>query len=106
MATARDFILNLPSKVNTEALEGKDTVFHFKISGPGGGDFTAQIQNNTFDVKEGLEGEAKCVVSASDEVLMEILQGKRNPQMAVFTGKLKISNLGEMMKYAKTFGLM
>ena len=29
-----------------------------------------------------------------------------NPMMALLTGKLKISNQGEMLKYAKIFGLM
>jgi putative sterol carrier protein len=104
--TAREFIMQLPSKVNPEALTDKETTFHFKISGEGGGDFTANVKNGQFEVKEGLEGDAKCVVTTADSILMEIIKGERNPQMAVFTGKLKISNLGEMMKYAKVFGLM
>ena len=36
----------------------------------------------------------------------ESLPSKVNPMMAMMTGKLKISNPGEMMKYAKVFGLM
>ncbi|MCP4443568.1 MAG: SCP2 sterol-binding domain-containing protein [Aureispira sp.] len=105
--TAKEFILNMPNKINPEAMEGKgDTVFHFKVSGDGGGEFTAKAENGEFSVVEGLEGEAKCVITTSDKILSEILEKKRNPQMAVFTGKLKISNLGEMMKYAKPLGLM
>ncbi|MBK8429598.1 MAG: hypothetical protein IPL27_28240 [Lewinellaceae bacterium] len=35
-----------------------------------------------------------------------MLSGDLNPMMAMMTGKLKISNPGEMLKYAKMFGLM
>jgi putative sterol carrier protein len=104
--TARDFIMNLASRFNPEAVPNADSVFHFKISGEGGGDFTASVKDGICQVVEGLTGEAKCVVSTTDSTLVDIVTGKANAQMAVFMGKLKISNLGEMMKFAKPFGLM
>lgn len=105
--TARELLLALPEKFNSEAAADKpETTFHFKISGDGGGDFTAHLKDGKCEVQEGLTGEAKCVVSATNEVFTNIISGKQNPQMAVMMGKLKISNLGEMMKYAKLFGLM
>lgn len=104
--TAREFIMNLPSKINPESIEGKETCFHFVVSGDEGGDFTANIKDGKAEVVEGLVGESKCTVKTSDKILTKIIQGKQNPQMAVFTGKLKISNLSEMMKYAKVLGLM
>jgi len=45
-------------------------------------------------------------VSGSDQNFMGIVTGKLNPMMAILTGKVKISNQGEMLKYAKMFGLM
>ncbi len=105
--TARDFILGLPAKVNPEAFVGKeDTTFHFKLDGDGGGDFTAALNGGNLSISEGLQGESKCTITTSAKILMEIINKERNPQMAFFTGKLKVSNLGEMMKYAKAFGLM
>jgi putative sterol carrier protein len=103
--TARDFIMSLPAKISPEAIADKETCFHFVISGEGGGDFTANIKDGKADVVEGLVGESKCTVKAADKVLTDILQGKQNPQMAVLMGKLKISNLSEMMKFAKILGL-
>lgn len=103
--TSKDILLGLPSKVNAELLNGIDTVFHFKVNGEGGGDFTAKISNNEFIITEGLEGESKCTITTSNETFLGIINKSVNPQMAVFTGKLKISNLSEMMKYAKAFGL-
>lgn len=105
--SARDFILGLAEKINPEALAGKeDTRFHFKLDGEGGGDFTAAIEQGKLLIQEGLSGDAKCTVNAAAKVLMEIVKGERNPTMAFMTGKIKVSNIGELMKYAKTFGLM
>lgn len=104
--TAKEFLINLPSKVRPEALEGLETTFHFDISGDGGGQVTIYVKDGKCIAEEGLQGDAKCVVSAQEENLMNVLKGKINPLMAVLTGKLKISNQGEMLKYAKIFGLM
>jgi putative sterol carrier protein len=104
--TAKEFILALPAQVNPAALQDAQTCFHFQIAGDGGGDFTVQAKDGVCTAVEGLHDEAKCVVKCSDTLLEGIITKTENPQMAVFMGKLKISNLGEMMKYAKMFGLM
>ena len=105
--TAKEFIMSFPERINPEALAGKDdTVFHFQISGGEGGEFTCKHEGGKFTVEEGLQGEAKCVVSTSDKTLMKIVSGKSAPMMAVMTGKLKISNLTELTKFAKPLGLM
>ena len=67
---------------------------------------TVQLDNGKMSVSEGLSGEAACKVSASAATLGKLLSRDLNPMMAMMTGKLKISNPGEMMKYAKIFGLM
>ena len=105
--SARDFILGLSSKINPESLAGKaDTNFHFKLDGEGGGDFTAAIENEKLNITEGLSGTPKCIVTTTSAILMEIVRKERNPTMAFMTGKIKVSNIGELTKYAKTFGLM
>lgn len=106
--TARDFIHSLSSKFNPEAVPGASTVFHFKIKDAKGEvvDYTAKVENGVCTVEDGIHGDAKCVVSTSEETLVDVVTGKANAQMAVFMGKLKITNLGEMMKFAKPFGLM
>ncbi len=104
--TAKEFLMGLPAKVEPQTLEGLETVFHFDISGDGGGQVTVQVKDGTCVAKEGLDGDAKCVVKAKEDNLMNVMKGKLNPLMAVLTGKLKISNQKEMLKYAKIFGLM
>lgn len=104
--TAKEFITGLPTRVKPEALEGADTTFHFDISGADGGQFTLRAKDGKMEAVEGFEGEPKCVVKGSSENFMGLVSGKLNPMMALLMGKIKISNQGEMLKYAKMFGLM
>ncbi len=103
---SRDFIYKLPSKISPEAIEGHSTTFHFDLEGDAGGQYTVAVVNNQVIVTDGLSGEPTCVVRATEENFMKLIQGDLNPMMAVLTGKVKISNQGEMLRYAKIFGLM
>ncbi|MBR9920850.1 MAG: SCP2 sterol-binding domain-containing protein [Bacteroidetes bacterium] len=103
---AAKFIKGLPEKVNPAVVEGMETKFHFDISGDTGGKFTVDLKDGKVEVQDGLEGDPECTVRTSDENLGKLLKGDLNPMMAVMTGKVKISNPGAMMKYAKVFGLM
>ena len=103
---ASKFIKNLPEKVDPKLIEGMETNFQFDISGETGGQFTVELKNNAVQVHEAFVGEPECTVKTSDTNLAKLLKGELNPMMAVMTGKVKISNPGAMMKYAKIFGLM
>ena len=103
---AKEFILDLPNKVSPSAIEGLTTNFHFDLSGDGGGQFTVKVDDGQLSVAEGFEGDPKCKVAAGVSDLTGVIKGTVNPMMAVLTGKIKISNQGELMKYAKIFGLM
>ena len=104
MIDVKEFLLGLPAKVKPEAVEGLSTLFHFDIADAG--TFTIHLDEGKMKVSEGLEGDPACKVTASAETLTKILSKDLNPMMAMMTGKLKISNPGEMLKYAKIFGLM
>lgn len=101
----RHFITSLPSQVKKEWLEGVETVFHFDIEGETGGKFTVAVKDTEMVVHEELVEEPKCVVKTKEVHFLNLLKGDLNPMMAVFTGKLKVSNPGEIMKYAKLFGI-
>ena len=104
--TTKELLYGLPAKVSPSALEGLATVFHFDIEGGSGGQYTISVEDGKMKVEDGLVGEPKCVVRASDQNFINLVTGELNPMMAVLTGKVKISNQGEMIKYAKIFGLM
>lgn len=104
MINVRDFLYELPQKVNASAVEGLSTLFHFDVSDAG--QFTVRLQDGKFEISDGLSGEPVCKVTTSAESFSKLISGDLNPMMAMMTGKLKISNPGEMLKYAKIFGLM
>jgi putative sterol carrier protein len=101
---AKEFLFSLPVKANPDAIEGLSTTFHFEISDSG--NYTVSLQDGKLEVTEGLNGEASCSVKTTAESFSKLVSGDLNPMMAMMTGKLKISNPGEMLKYAKIFGLM
>lgn len=104
MLDIKKFLFDLPQKANADALEGLSTLFHFDIADSG--QFTVKLTDGKLEVTEGLSGEATCKVTTSAESFSKLLSGDLNPMMAMMTGKLKISNPGEMLKYAKMFGIM
>lgn len=101
--TAAEIIKSLPERLKKEKAEGIEANFHFQISGDRGGDFTVVLKDQAVTVTEGLEGDPSCVVTTTDEVYEDTELGRTNPQMAVMMGKIKISNLGEMMKFVGLF---
>ncbi len=104
--TATEFIHRLPQKASPEALEGVETNFYFDLAGEGGGQYTVVAKDGELRVLDGKQGDTKCTVTAKADQFMNVIRGETNPMMAVMTGKVKISNTGELMKYAKLFGIM
>jgi putative sterol carrier protein len=102
--TAREIILSLEQRFNSEKVdEDLDIIFHFDISGERGGLFTAHIEDDACKVSEGLTGEAKCIITCTDQVYEDLELGKTNAQMAFMMGKIKISNIMAMMKFIEYF---
>ncbi|MFN8310733.1 MAG: acyl-CoA dehydrogenase family protein [Chitinophagales bacterium] len=99
--TAREILYSLPDRLKVEKAEGMEGVFHFKMEGEG--DFTITLKDQKVNVEEGLHGDPTCEVKAKASDYADIELGKTNPQMAFMMGKIKISNLGEMMKFMGLF---
>ena len=104
METAREIILSLENRFKPEEVnDDLDILFHFDISGPDGGQFSVQIDDDKCVVTEGLQGDPKCLVSCTDKVYADLELGRTNAQMAIMTGKIKISNIMAMMKFINCF---
>jgi len=102
--TAKEIIYTLPKRFIPEKMEdGEESIFHFDLDGDDGGQFTVHITKEGCEVKEGLVGDAKCTIAAKDKIYKEIELGERKAQFALMTGKLKISDLGEMMSFMNLF---
>jgi len=102
-ATAAEILKGLPDRFLVEKAGDWETLFHFDLSGPEGGQFTVTIRGGACNVEAGLKGSPECVVRTSDRLYRDIELGKANAEVAFMTGKIKVSDLVEMMKFIKSF---
>ncbi len=100
----KDFLLTLPERINTLALTGMNTCFQFDMESDGGGQVTILVHDGIMTTQEGLHGEASCLIRAKASDLKLVFKGELNPLLAILTGKMKISNQTEMMKFGKLLG--
>jgi putative sterol carrier protein len=103
---SKEFLNSLPDKVAAAALEGKNTIFHFDMGEKESDKITVEAKDGKIYVNQGLLGEPNCVVKASEETITKIINKEMNPMSAMMMGKIKVSNLGELMKYATIFGIL
>ncbi len=101
--TAAEIIRSLPQRIKSDKAGHLNAIFQFDIEGERGGQFTATIIDGVCTVTDGLTGTANCVVKAKDKDYEDVELGRTNAQMAVMMGKIKISNIGEMLKFMEYF---
>ncbi len=100
--TAKEIVLGLPQRFKGDE-SSENGLFHFQLEGEGGGDFTVSVQDGVCTVEEGLDGEADCIITSTAADFEDAELGRVNRQMAVMMGKIKISNLGAMLKFLSLF---
>lgn len=101
--TAKDYLSSLPAKISPDDIKDINTVLHFDFKDE---QYSIEVKDGAATFKEGMEGDAEVVITAKADDFVKIASGETNPMMAMMMGKLKISNPGAMMKYAKMLGLM
>ncbi len=101
--TLDDYFGSLAGKVKPEDLEGIDTRINFDLKGK---NMYVAVKDGQIEAAEGSAEDAEVNITVKEEDLLSIIQGNTNPMMAMMMGKLKISNPGAMLKYAKILGLM
>ncbi|MEW6363979.1 MAG: acyl-CoA dehydrogenase family protein [Acidobacteriota bacterium] len=101
--TVADFIRAMPQRFRPEKAEGWRTLFHYKISGSASPEWTVQIDGSSCHVTEGLAGQPNCVVEMSESTYLGVETGAVNAQAAFMMGEVKVSDLGEMMRFMKVF---
>lgn len=101
--TAKEIILSIPLRIKKDKAKDYSTVFHFDISGNSGGQYTLTVINGDAKIEEGFSGNPSCVVTTDAKIYEDIELGKMDPTMAFMGGQIKVSNIGEMMQFAKYF---
>ncbi|CAM2069526.1 Acyl-CoA dehydrogenase family protein [Sulfidibacter corallicola] len=101
--TLNALFLALPDRFKEDRAGAWRSVIHFDIGGDGGGRFTLSVEDGTASVREGLHGEAKCIVETEADTFLDMESGKIAPEMAFMSGQLRVSNIPEMMTFMKAF---
>ncbi|HNY56354.1 MAG TPA: acyl-CoA dehydrogenase family protein, partial [Chitinophagales bacterium] len=100
LETVADIFATLPNRFKTEKAAGKNLIVHFQFTSD---NFTVSIADGKLNVEKGLQGDANCLVETDDETYINVETGKMNPQEAFMTGKIKVSDLMQMMAFGGLF---
>ncbi len=90
--TCEMFFEQMKTKIagNPELVKKLNTIYQFKLNGPGGGEWYVDLTKPGGEIGKGTNPGAKCTITMSDADFLALVQGKINSQMAFMTGKLKI----------------
>lgn len=88
------FDKRVPDVLSKQPDKAKDVaaVYLFKISGPDGGTWTADLKSNPPTCVPGAAGAPQCTIEASDDDFRSMIDGGMGAAMQLFfSGKLKIT---------------
>jgi hypothetical protein len=104
------FDQKVPAVLATSPEKAQDVaaVYLFKISGPDGGTWTADLVSSPPTCKPGEHGSPQCTIEASDADFRSMVDGGMQAAMSLFfSGKLKVSGdptlatkLGKLLQMA------
>jgi len=86
----------LADTFNADAARGVDVIFQFVVSGPGGGEWSCTIKDQTCTVAGGMHAKPTCTLKMAAEDFIAMIKGALPPMQAFTSGKLKIE--GDVMK--------
>lgn len=101
--TASQILESAPRRFRPEKASNITSTFHFIISGDEDFGYTINIADGRCELIKELIGTPTCIISTKAKTYIELETGKANPQMVLMMGKVKVSNISEMMQFAKCF---
>jgi putative sterol carrier protein len=95
-ADVKEIFAKMPAAFQPDKAAGKDVVFQFSISGPGGGDWVVAIKDATCKIDAGKTEKPTTTIKMSDADFVALIAGKLDGMQAYTSGKLKVE--GDIMK--------
>jgi putative sterol carrier protein len=89
--TAEEFFAEAPARFSSERAGDLRAVYAFELAGDGGGAWTLRVADGALTVEPGGSPDADATVRATADDWMAIVEGRKDPQLAFLTGKLKVS---------------
>jgi epoxyqueuosine reductase QueG/putative sterol carrier protein len=103
-ASASTFFRAIPLTFQRGPAKGWKATFHFELSGPDAVTATVRIDDGELEVLDGLVGEPDVAVRATGSLWLDIVTKKRNPTLAVLTGRLKVKGDRSLLaRFAECF---
>ncbi len=93
----------LPGRLRADKAEGWNATFHFRLRESARPDWTVVVNGSVCEVHEGIHGVPNCTVQSTEKVFLELEAGERNPETAFLMGKIKVSNVPEMLRFIRAF---
>jgi putative sterol carrier protein len=88
--SVRDVLTELSGHFDPADWKEQNAVLAFNITGEGGGQWVARIQEGTLALEEGTAADPDMTMMASDENFLAMVNGDLNPVTAFMQGKVKI----------------
>ena len=93
----------LPQLFVPERAKGWSAVVQFEIAGAN--PWTITVADGACRTEPGQLGAPTCVVTTDAETYAAVVKGELKPDKAFMAGKIKATNLGDMMKFATAFDM-
>jgi putative sterol carrier protein len=94
--SAQSVFAHLPDAFQADAAAGVSVVFQFSLSGPGGGDWYAAVEDGALTVEAGIHEKPTTTLKMTDEDFLRYVGGQLPAMQAYSSGRLKIE--GDLMK--------
>ena len=102
--TVDSIFAQMGAQFRSDKAAGMNAKFQFNITGDGGGEWYASIENGACTVSEGTVDGPTVTINASAGDWVDIVTGKLNSQMAFMQGKLRVQgDLGLTSKLQSLF---
>lgn len=103
MITPAQLFDSVKTRFRKEKADGVTLIFHFDIAAPNACQYTISVANGDCSVSIGLIGTPDCLIEATGDAYVGLETGTINPQEALMSGLVKVSNLMNMLAFAKLF---
>jgi putative sterol carrier protein len=89
--TPAELFASLPERFRSERAADLRANYAFDLSGDDGGAWTVHVADGVLHVTDGADPAADVSLRASADDWMAIVEGRKDPQLAYLTGKLKVT---------------
>ena len=101
-ASAREFFAGLEDRIDPARARGMRASYKFEVEGAG--TWRLEVDDGHVEVSES-DAPADCVLRASEQTFLRILQGEQSPTTAFMTGKIRVEgDVGLALKLRELVG--